>query len=59
MIPEQVLVVSRHNLHTPVVNTGILTGITDKTRPARDAQYGYLTTKSGAPEACMGHDFRE
>lgn len=59
MTLEQVLVMSRHNLRTPIVNTGILTEITDKTWPAWDAQSGYLTTKGGALEVYMGHYFRE
>ena len=56
---EQVLLLSRHNLRTPIVNTGILTEVTDKKWPAWDAQSGYLTTKGGALEVYMGHYFRE
>ncbi|HEQ1858585.1 TPA: bifunctional glucose-1-phosphatase/inositol phosphatase [Providencia alcalifaciens] len=56
---DQVLVLSRHNLRTPIVNTGILTEITDKKWPAWDAESGYLTTKGGALEVYMGHYFRE
>lgn len=59
MILDQVLVLSRHNLRTPIVNTGILTEVTDKKWPAWDAQSGYLTTKGGALEVYMGHYFRE
>lgn len=56
---DQVLLLSRHNLRTPIVNTGILTEVTDKKWPAWDAQSGYLTTKGGALEVYMGHYFRE
>ncbi|MTB67779.1 bifunctional glucose-1-phosphatase/inositol phosphatase [Providencia sp. wls1943] len=56
---DQVLVLSRHNLRTPIVNTGILTEITNKKWPAWDAESGYLTTKGGALEVYMGHYFRE
>ncbi|MEX6397770.1 histidine-type phosphatase, partial [Providencia hangzhouensis] len=59
MVLDQVLVLSRHNLRTPIVNTGILTEVTDKKWPAWDAQSGYLTTKGGALEVYMGHYFRE
>ncbi len=56
---DQVLLLSRHNLRTPIVNTGILTEVTDKKWPAWDAKSGYLTTKGGALEVYMGHYFRE
>ncbi|EFB73368.1 bifunctional glucose-1-phosphatase/inositol phosphatase [Providencia rustigianii] len=56
---NQVLVLSRHNLRTPIVNTGILSEITNKKWPGWDAQSGYLTTKGGALEVYMGHYFRE
>ncbi|MBQ0325380.1 histidine-type phosphatase, partial [Providencia rettgeri] len=59
MVLDQVLVLSRHNLRTPIVNTGVLTEITDKKWPAWDAHSGYLTTKGGALEVYMGHYFRE
>lgn len=59
MVLDQVLVLSRHNLRTPIVNTGILTEITDKKWPEWDAKSGYLTTKGGALEVYMGHYFRE
>ena len=56
---DQVLVLSRHNLRTPIVNSGILTEITNKKWPEWDAHSGYLTTKGGALEVYMGHYFRE
>jgi len=59
MTLEQVLIMSRHNLRTPIVNSGVLTEITDKKWPEWDAQSGYLTTKGGALEVYMGHYFRE
>ena len=48
---NQVFVLSRHNLRTPIVNTGILTEITDKKWPAWDAESGYLTTKKKIPNS--------
>jgi len=51
---EQVVLLSRHNLRAPVVDSGALANATSETWPRWDVAAGELTTKGGVLEVYMG-----
>ncbi|KAG0771409.1 hypothetical protein G6F22_016499 [Rhizopus arrhizus] len=51
---EQVVLLSRHNLRAPVVDSGALANATPETWPRWDVAAGELTTKGGVLEVYMG-----
>lgn len=58
--PQQVLIMSRHNLRAPLANNGsVLEQSTAKAWPQWDVPGGQLTTKGGVLEVYMGHYMRE
>ncbi len=58
MVLDQVLVLSRHNLRTPIVNTGILTEVTDKNGLLGMHKVD-ISQRKVAHLKSMGHYFRE